>query len=99
MAAIERKRARRSSAAHYVTFRTAEKVICKIPFSKQLQRLAVQWNYIVHQHSRWLSNAKAHQDVAKRATEALRELGVRTEHLKAMARAGVLEVGVPFKSE
>ena len=102
MARQQRRASRPQSVdtrARQVTLRTIDGDVCRIQFGKELQALAMQWNYIVGNRSRWSERKKSRDDVAQRATDALGELGVNTSHLRRMASATIVEVCVPFSKE
>jgi hypothetical protein len=62
----------------------------------KLQEAAMRWNYIVGHRNRWMSRPPTRNDMAQRVTKSLRELGVRTSHLKKLA-SGDLAGKVPLE--
>src|SRR3990172_3546004 len=100
MARQRRKASRKPSSrvrATHVTLRTIAGDVCSLAFGKELQELAMQWNYIVANRSRWSEREKSREDVAQRATEALAGLGVNASHLRRLATAKIVEVCVPYR--
>ena len=82
-----------------VKIRSLQGSICNLHQGRNMQRLAVHWNYVISNRERWYANHVAREDVAKSALQTLKELGITTNHLRRMANAGVVEISTTFESE
>jgi hypothetical protein len=64
-----------------------------------LPRAAMQWTYIVRSRSRWAARQETSERQAQQAAEVLASFGVGDADLAALARAGVVEVDIPWREE
>lgn len=61
--------------------------------------MAMYWEYVLRNRIRWAQNENAAKSVATRAIHALETLGLTAERLSEIAKAGVLEIDIPFSTE
>lgn len=65
----------------------------------KLPAMATYWEYVLRNRIRWAQNENASKSVANRAIRALETLGLTPEKLSEIAKAGVLEIDIPFATE
>jgi hypothetical protein len=61
--------------------------------------MAIYWEYVLRNRIRWAQNERASKSVIDRATRALATLGLGAARLTEIAKAGVVEIDIPFKDE
>ena len=73
----------------------------RFPFDtgKPLQQLAMKWNYIVGQRSRWSDRESSRLKLAEDATDDLKSIGIRESDLIKIASAEVVEVEIDYQRE
>ncbi|HEV7843371.1 MAG TPA: hypothetical protein VGO69_06720, partial [Pyrinomonadaceae bacterium] len=73
----------------------------ELPFSlgRELQRAAMQWTYVVRNRRRWVDSEDSRMEQASRVRAHLEALGINDQNLRELAKAGIIEVSVPFTEE
>ncbi|MCB1877157.1 MAG: hypothetical protein KDH88_14370 [Chromatiales bacterium] len=66
---------------------------------KQLQTSAMDWSYTLAGIRNWLTDEKSRETQAGRAEEHLTLLGVGSDSLDSLAKAGLLEIEIPYREE
>jgi hypothetical protein len=69
------------------------------PARANLPRAAMEWTYIVRSRSRWSARQETSDRQAQQAAELLARFGVSDADLAALARAGTVEVDIPWRTE
>ncbi len=64
-----------------------------------LARAAMQWTYIVRSRSRWSAKPESAERQAREAGRVLASFGVGDADIAALARAGMVEVDIPWREE
>lgn len=85
--------------ARNVILRSPSGTICRIRPDSRLQQFAMRWSYVVRQRGRWARSRSARRRQSARLQSELAELGVSAAHLRRLARAGVVEVSIPYSEE
>lgn len=67
--------------------------------SRELQRIAVQWSYVLRNRRRWNTDEADVVEQALRAKEELKKLGITEAQLQRIAELQVIEVSIPYSSE
>ncbi len=67
--------------------------------SRELQRAAIQWSYVLRNRRRWNTSEADIADQALRAKEQLKTLGITEKQLQDIAELPVIEVSIPYSSE
>ena len=70
-----------------------------ITSSRELQRAAIQWTYVLRNRRRWNTSEADIAEQALRAKEQLKTLGITEEQLQHLAEFPMIEVSVPYRSE
>lgn len=68
------------------------------PQQDDFQRMAMYWEYVLRNRIRWAQDPNTSQAVTKRALDALNNLGIDDAKLTEIAKAGVVEIEIPFTS-
>ena len=82
-----------------VTFRTKSGTICSIKTGVALQEFAMRWLYVTNNRNRWTRNTSARNRHRKQLKTELGKLGIKGSHLNRIAKAGIVEVKIPFEVE
>lgn len=82
-----------------ITLRTKDGIAFTLHSSKQLQRAAIQWTYVLRNRRRWVAQESLRAEQSRRARELFDELGVGEDELRHLAESDVVEVSVPFVRE
>jgi hypothetical protein len=82
-----------------VTFRLLNGTTYPVTPPDELRTMAMYWEYVLRNRIRWAQNETAAKSVADRAVRALQTLGLTPEKLSEIAKAGVLEIDIPFTTE
>lgn len=96
---MARRKAKASPKPATVSIRPADGKSIEIRSSTEVQRLAMQWSYVVRNRGRWTTDAAAREALAARAVEDLERIGVSKDEVNRLASAGLIEVGVRFEEE
>lgn len=85
----------------FITIQLRTKTGAPITFksSKELQRSAMQWSYVLCNRRRWNTSEFSRQQQAVRAFEELQKIGITKDQLRYLAGCGIVEVGMPFTTE
>ncbi len=70
----------------------------KITPGEDFQRTAMYWDYVLRNRIRWSRDPGTSASVTRRALEALAKLGVDDAKLSEIAKAGVVEIEIPYTS-
>ena len=70
-----------------------------ITSSRELQRAAVQWSYVLRNRRRWNTSEADIADQALRAKEQLKTLGITEKQLQDLAELQLIEISIPYSSE
>ena len=70
----------------------------QISSDEDFQRTAMYWDYVLRNRIRWAQDPSTSQAVAARAIDALNTLGIDDAKLTEIAKAGVVEIEIPFTS-
>lgn len=70
----------------------------KVTPSEELQRMAMYWEYVLRNRIRWSQDDDAYQSVVGRAKKALSDIGLKDPEIAEIAKAGVVEVEIPYVS-
>ena len=68
------------------------------PQQDDFQRTAMYWEYVLRNRIRWAQDPNTSQAVTTRALDALNKLGIDDAKLTEIAKAGVVEIEIPFTS-
>lgn len=68
------------------------------PDREDFQRAAMYWEYVLRNRIRWAQDPNTLQAVSIRALDALDKLGIDDAKLTEIAKAGVVEIEIPFTS-
>jgi hypothetical protein len=71
----------------------------KLGERRQFQREAIRWGYALRNRERWNTQLDAATKVLKDIRDVATEVGVLPSHLEAIAKAGIVEVDIPWTSE
>ncbi len=88
-----------------ITFRTPTRTFSLNPpqdearATKELQRAAMQWTYVLRNRERWSALPVSAKRQAERARVLLKDLGMSEADLQAIATDRVVEVAVPYARE
>ncbi|HYP25954.1 MAG TPA: hypothetical protein VE262_04475 [Blastocatellia bacterium] len=82
-----------------VHLRTPAGEVTTLQSSKDFQRAAAQWSYILCNRRRWNTSESAREEQIQRCQTELDKLGIKRDHLRGIAESDVVEVAVPFTSE
>jgi hypothetical protein len=88
-----------------ITFHTPSRAFSFHPVAspgeatRQLQRAAMRWTYILRNRERWAALPVSAKNQAGRARELLESLGLSDADLQTIASDRIVEVAVPFASE
>ncbi len=82
-----------------ITIRTKDGPAFTINSSKQLQRAAIQWNYVLRNRRRWVAQETVRAEQSRRALELFMQLGVSEDEITQLAESEVVEVSVPYVKE
>lgn len=74
-----------------------ERIPLEVPTS--LPGIAWRWNYSLHNRSRWTGRDDALARQREQVRDLVSQLGLTTEHLTSIAEAGLVEVGISWRSE
>ena len=96
---MARRKAKSASEPATVSLRPADGKSIEIQSSPELQRLAMQWSYVVRNRGRWTTDDSARDALAQRAVDDLERLGVPSAGIARLASAGLIEIGVRFEKE
>ena len=73
-----------------------EGISIPVPIGRtRLQRLAKHWHYVMRSRRRWVGDPNLANIIENRAVRHLEAIGVKGEHLEAIAAAGVVQVHIP----
>lgn len=99
-AATKRKRAatRRQGREGVVVLRTAESEF-ELRCGPNMQRAAVNWNYIVRTRLRWRSSVDSRLELGERSQRLLNELGLDRNQLEHIAQSSLVEVCCRYVAE
>jgi len=67
--------------------------------SKELQRAALQWSYVLCNRRRWNTSDLTRDEQSQRALKQLEKIGLTKEQLHRIAEFELVEVGIPYVSE
>ena len=70
----------------------------KITPGEDFQRTAMYWDYVLRNRIRWSRDPGTSASVTRRALEALGKLGIDDAKLAEIAKAGVVEIEIPYTS-
>ncbi len=89
------------STEHFVqiTLQTRDGEPIVVTSSKEFQRAAVQWSYVLRNRRRWNTSEADITEQALRAKEQLKTLGIREEQLQQLAKSAMIEVSIPYSTE
>jgi len=65
---------------------------------EDFQRDAMYWDYVLRNRIRWAQDQNTSQAVTQRALDALNKLGIDDAKLSEIAKAGVVEIEIPYTS-
>ena len=65
---------------------------------EDFQRTAMYWEYVLRNRIRWAQDQNTSQAVTTRALDALNKIGIDDAKLTEIAKAGVVEIEIPFTS-
>ena len=65
---------------------------------EDFQRTAMYWEYVLRNRIRWSHDPGTSASVTRRALEALGKLGIDDAQLSEIAKAGVVEIEIPYTS-
>jgi len=68
------------------------------PQQDDFQRTAMYWEYVLRNRIRWAQDPNTSQAVTTRALDALNKLGIDDAKLTEIAKAGVVQIEIPFTS-
>jgi hypothetical protein len=60
--------------------------------------MAMYWEFVLRNRIRWAQDSDAADSVSSRALQALASLGIDSSRLSEMAKAGVVEIDIPYTS-
>ena len=87
-----------------ITFRTPTRAFSLNPpqdearATKELQRAAMQWTYVLRNRERWSALPVSAKRQAERARVLLKDLGMSEADLQAIATDRIVEVAVPYRA-
>jgi len=67
--------------------------------SRELQRAAMQWSYVLCNRRRWNTSEFSREQQAVRAFEELQKIGITKDQLRYLAGCGIVEVNIPYTTE
>lgn len=91
--------AKTASKTPVIALRPADGDPIEIPSSKEVQRLAMKWTYVVRNRGRWTTDDDARAALARLAVEDLARMGVAETQVDRLAVAGLIEVGARYQTE
>lgn len=88
-----------TSSPGSVTFRLLNGTNYTVTPPSKLPAMAMYWEYVLRNRIRWAQNENASKSIANRAIRALETLGLTPAKLSEIAKAGILEIDIPFATE
>lgn len=82
-----------------VTLRTPEGPVLQFPSQVHLRKVALKWAYYVGNRRRWSAGGPDQKEQSQRSAAELTELGVTEVMLQQLAKAGLVEVSIPYVRE
>ena len=82
-----------------LAIRTADGEVFPLRYDAKAKSLAISWAYRVRHRARWSKSLEARTEVLDAARVALATLGLEPSGLERVARSGLVEVSVPYRSE
>src|SRR5947209_15480780 len=82
-----------------VTLRTLDGTTFQFPSDVRLRKVALKWAYYVGNRRRWSAGGVDQKEQSQRSAAELAELGITEAMLQQFAKAGLIEVSIPYDQE
>src|ERR1700741_2446351 len=82
-----------------IELRTQSGLSIILKSSKELQRAAMQWSYVLCNRRRWNTSDSSREQQGFRAFEELQKIGITKDQLRSLSSGGLVEVSIPFTTE
>ncbi len=87
------------AAQSEVTFRVLNGATYKVTPPSGFPAMAMYWEYVLRNRIRWAQDEDAARQVTARGIRALETLGLNPDRLSEIAKAGVVQIDIPYTGE